>query len=321
MSTMVSKFMERATGPTRFSTQLRERTEAVNNFFRSLGTLNGLKAEVPESVLGGDIFSLLSQSLQQMLLQPELSEQEKYPVRPQKAGFNAGPNRFDVKEISKFLLKSLLPEESKANFSPPLTSSESKKKPFPLTGSENSYREKEFFSEQHTPEILKMHPSPESLGHNTNSRSFASGDGSDEGVKTREERVGSIFVKKLREYWMLSQQGQRTEGELSQRADVEKERGRNVPSHILPNSPLTSRSWPQMTGGQVAQKLGAFVSGDVDASKQIGQTLHPGASEKVEIQNTFHIEVKSEGDRTTDLSERIADILREQALQHGIDIT
>jgi len=52
------------------------------------------------------------------------------------------------------------------------------------------------------------------------------------------------------------------------------------------------------------------------------QTVRSSASEKVEIQNTFHIEVKSEGDRTTtELSERIADILREQALQHGIDIT
>jgi len=321
MSTMVSKFMTRATGPTRFSTKLRISTEPVHNFFSSLGALNGLKEEVPESVLGGDIFSLLSQSLQQMLLQPEPSEQEKYPVRPPKAGFSVGPDHFDVKETSKYLLKSSSPKESNFNFSPPLTSSESEKIPFSFTGSESRDGKKEPFNEPHTPEFSKSPSVLEPVGQHANRPSFAAGDSSNEVVKERKERVNSIFVEKLREYWMLSEQGQRVERESSQRTDVEKEKGGNALPHTLPNRPLASRSWPQMTGGKVAQKLGAFFSGDIDASKGVGQTFHPGASEKIEIQNTFHIEVKSEGDRTTDLSEKIADILREQALQHGIDIT
>ena len=322
MSTMVSKFTETATGPTRFSKELRVSTEPVNIFFTSLYTLNGLKEEMSESVLGGDIFSLLSQSLQQILLQPEWSEQEKYHVRPPKAGNFPGLDRFDVKETSKFIQKSFLAEESKSNFSPALSPSESKKKPFPLNSSKSSSGKKEPFNEPGAPELSKFPSLLEILEHNANRPSFPAKDGSDEGVEQKKVRVDSIFVQKLREYWHLSWLAQTNEPEGSQLTEVKAKTGKSV--HPLSPSlkgAFGERFTPEMTGGLVALKLGAFVSGDIDASKRVGQTGHPGASEKVGIQNTFHTEVKSESDRTTGLSERIADILCEQALQHGIDIT
>ena len=60
-------------------------------------------------------------------------------------------------------------------------------------------------------------------------------------------------------------------------------------------------------------------------TKQVQQTVHSDLPEKVEIQNVFNINMKAQdngiGNSTMELSEKIADILREQAIQHGIDIT
>ncbi len=86
-------------------------------------------------------------------------------------------------------------------------------------------------------------------------------------------------------------------------------------------------TWPQITGDQVATRLQAFVSGaSVSANvlpvHEVFDTSpkNPGA-----IQNSFHIQVNMQGENgnqwVSDLSERIADVLREQAIQHGIDLT
>ena len=211
---------------------------------------------------------------------------------------------------------------SKDNLSPLLTASESSKKSFPFTGSAGRNGKQETFNDSPMPEIAQSHPFLKALEHHANRPAFPTEDESGAGGTTKTERADSIFVEKLREYWHLHCQPQTNdEPEGNQRTGVAKERGRKVPAQTLPDSPLASQSWPRMTGRQVAQKLGAFVSGDIDTSGQAGQPLPSGAPEKIEIQNTFHIEVKSGRDRTTELSERIADILREQALQHGIDIT
>ncbi|MCK4784315.1 MAG: hypothetical protein KAV87_11230 [Desulfobacteraceae bacterium] len=281
---MVSKFMERATGPKRFSTKLCVSTEPVNNFFSSLGTLNSLQEKVPESVLGGDIFSLLSQSLQQMLLQPELPEQEKYPVHPQKAGFTPGFESFDGREIASSLQKPLLSEESKSNFSPQLISPESGENTFTITDLESSNRKK--------------------------------------------ERVNSIFVEKLREYWHLTRQGHKEEQHSTTSVPNTLAGVSDRPSFpFVPESKPAQRSWPEKTGVEAAEKISSFISGrNLSVTPhRVQQTINTDLPEKVEIQNVFNIDVKTGGDgdvgSVKGLSEKITDILREQATQHGIDIT
>jgi len=142
------------------------------------------------------------------------------------------------------------------------------------------------------------------------------------------QAAASILVEKLREYWRLSQQEQASGRDSYRFADAEKEEGGNTAS--LPASPLSAlaqRSWPEMMGHQVARKIRSLASGQgaSNSLKCARQTIHSDLPEKVEIQNVFNLEVKTEGGggtgSTEDLSERIADILRDQALHHGIDIT
>lgn len=90
-----------------------------------------------------------------------------------------------------------------------------------------------------------------------------------------------------------------------------------------PNSAQTPRSWPEITGHQAARRISSL--GAEASSHRAVQTVNSSAPDKVEIQNIFNIEIgaaSSRGEGWADnLSERIADLLREQALQHGIDIT
>lgn len=86
-------------------------------------------------------------------------------------------------------------------------------------------------------------------------------------------------------------------------------------------------TWPQITGDQVATRLQAFVSGaSVSANvPPVHEAFDASPKNPSVIQNSFHIQVNMRGENDhqwgSDLSEHIADVLREQAIQHGIDLT
>jgi hypothetical protein len=79
-----------------------------------------------------------------------------------------------------------------------------------------------------------------------------------------------------------------------------------------------------LTAQQLANRLHGFVADG--APPQPGElTATPGEGQRVEISNTFHIQVGSAGRgedaAQTDLSDEVAEILRQQAIQHGIDVS
>jgi hypothetical protein len=80
-----------------------------------------------------------------------------------------------------------------------------------------------------------------------------------------------------------------------------------------------------LTARQLANRLHGFVAGG--APPESGQmTVTPSEGQRVEISNTFHIQVGATADRgwdasPADLPEQVAEILRQQAIQHGIDVT
>ncbi len=122
--------------------------------------------------------------------------------------------------------------------------------------------------------------------------------------------------------------GQQTDRRISWlRAEVSSPGGNSqVPEDFQrawPNSAQPPRSWPEITGQQAARRISSL--GTEASSYRAVQTVNTSAPEKVEIQNIFNIEIgaaSSRGEGWADnLSEQIADLLREQALQHGIDIT
>jgi hypothetical protein len=81
----------------------------------------------------------------------------------------------------------------------------------------------------------------------------------------------------------------------------------------------------EMPGHELAERLRAFASGqNVSSSAARSSIFPPGESGAADVQNGFRIAAPGRGGRDETLEEfstKLADILREQALQHGIDIT
>lgn len=140
------------------------------------------------------------------------------------------------------------------------------------------------------------------------------------------QNIAPVLVEKLREYWRLSRPENSPE-KISAYPGSPITDGGNADASFpaLPRYTPAPGSWPEMTGQQAAKNIDSFISGrgTPGSVRSVRQVIQSDLPEKVEIQNVFNIQVKNEESRenSRDLSEKIADILHEQALQHGIDVT
>jgi hypothetical protein len=328
-------FLVKATGPSKLRSELRLKTKPLNRLLKAFKVIRTLQTQVPREVMGGDVLALMSEHLRQILSYSEPLEkvmavtgksrftpQNKVPLDLEREGFSLSKGDAGV------------------------TPAGSAKKPFYLPDLEKTvFQNQDLVS---STSLLSPRYIKKELKDVISKERNQSG-----------QPVTSLFVEKLREYRQLSQKSRILEGNLSHPTQVEKDRRgngflspallnsfvepRSRPEILKPleeeekrnrtsfstlsNRTLTPRPWPEMTGQEIAEKLHAFVSGQrgFNSSEHIRQTIPVNSPEKVEIQNIFHIEVKAAGDRDPgslqDLSEKITDILRQQALQHGIDIT
>ena len=323
MSTSLDKFLAKATGSSALRSALRLKTEPLSMLLTAIEAWRAVQTEVPQSVLGGNIFALMSGRLQQLLQYPEQPERRMEIAPPNRARFSANTDIGAVSEKAKFSLPPASAKESANRFAPWQPARQNQAPVFPTSATSDLVVETELFGAAPFPKVAHAAWEPETLAPN-NDRPIIFGKG-DIAIQSKRsiQPATPILVEKLQEYWELSQQELISERSSNQLLRMENDGKRNLPSFSAsPNSNLALRSWPEMTGQQIAQKLRAFASGR-EVSKQVQQTIHTNLPERVEIQNVFNLEVKSEraADSMADLSEKIADILREQALQHGIDVT
>ncbi len=136
------------------------------------------------------------------------------------------------------------------------------------------------------------------------------------------------LAQALREYEQLSQsQDSRLKTRLESE-DSSKDRQRTSQGvggvRVGVRPPTT---WPHLTGEEVATRLQTFVEntsrgGDLPTANEAFST---SSKSHGWIQNSFHIQVnmgsRNTDETTGDLSEQIAGVLREQAMQYGIDLT
>jgi len=94
------------------------------------------------------------------------------------------------------------------------------------------------------------------------------------------------------------------------------------PPHPAPaNAGPSVRAWPEAAADRAVRQLRAVAApGAVPFRAQ--QRVATAVPEKVEIQNVFNVEVHAAAGVADldDLAEQLAAVLREQALQHGVDV-
>jgi hypothetical protein len=326
MAAALASFKAKATGPARLRASLRRRVAPLGTLLQSLDAPRAVRAEVARGVLGGDIFSVMSARLRRLLehAEPPAALPDQTRTRHAMAQQSPGPNQASPPR-APFVRPARPtgpPHAPTANSStdsarrtppgwPPAARNVNTQALAPLTHDAKKHSPRASASEARTfADARPQSPLPP-----------------DDVPAPARGRVtpDGVLVVKLREYWQAVERAQSNVDASPPSAAPAT--GRIEGARQLPApAAAPQRRWPEVTGQQFARKLGAaFDAGAPNSFKRVQQTVHTDPPERVEIQNIFNVEVRADDAMSfgpsADLSESIADILREQAIQHGIDLT
>lgn len=359
MSGGITNFLAKGTGPQQLRATLRSKTRLLGALPRSLSAWQTVRTATPQAVLGGDLIGLLSYRLRALLQGDEprpdevKMDQPGHPkftdrtaARPSPASTlfskfesaQAQANRFAAMEAvgashPKFTDRTALTEPPAPAFSSNREAGQARASEWEAIealfrrhglSASPDVDKSDSLADSLTPSRRQAASTPEwetTRGGADGQHSFLPGER--EAMSQRRSGGGprSLLVEKLREYWELSQSPQTAEKDANRMAGAATKS--QSPSTLSPAPPTaqTPQSRPAISARQLARQARLSMA-DI-SSTHTRHTSHSGSPDKVEIQNVFNIEVKATGggDFTDDLSERLSDILLEQALQQGIDVT
>jgi hypothetical protein len=313
--TGLDKVMGTMSGPQRLRSALKQKTRTFQTFITALDGPTELKTRIPVSVFGGDIFGVMSQQLREALLvSPPSAPSTSHPRHKHSLPSALDPlaqhpsNRFPlfvdqlkhstlssepVAEVSSEALSSLPPPqrttEQATTFSPAPRLSRGQ--------SPNHTIQTPTISRKETNELLST-------------------------SSTKNAPVVLTLVTSLKRYWQ-SMREDRPSNQAPQSTTIATDSPKRAASVPVSNAdePLTPRAWPTLVGRDLSEKLRSFGENAHQLARPPLRTSRVDSDRQ--IQNIFNIEFNNSNQHSPnydDLGERIAEILHEQALQHGIDV-
>jgi hypothetical protein len=325
MNNLVSNLIEQGRRPHRLRMTLRAKTRPLRLVLHQATILRRVKTPAPINILGGELLGLLSLRLQSVL---QADESLRIPIESSNrqvaswssvpAVASSMPPAFSPVTVTQKLsnvasgTSSVNPLTGLRQFNPSGHRNRTQS-PTPFAASAPEHE-----SQTVKMQAIKLLESESSGKQETNLPSFE---------QPRRDRTPiaatSVLAQKLKQYWELHHNQETMKKEAVQ------QRASNTQlneAELHPQSTSRSRSassWPEQTAQQLARQMRG--AGRSLSSSQTRQQVQTGTPDKLEIQNIFNIELKSSAGNLTDTASELADslseILREQALQHGIDIT
>lgn len=317
---MPDSYPNPADAPRRMRTGLQQRTRAVRRYFKPIRTLNQVGFAMPIQVLGGDLLCVLSRALQEKLLltSPAPNDMaERAPSHPLPSAFSFAP------KPDRFTGLPFLSTEAERGASDgqalawdPMTEG-GEELQWVQEGTRTALPSSlfEILHARRDVSGLPTSAPPQSVG-----RSF-------------EQAGANRLLAALREYWRIRQEA-RPGGSLPD-STIE-------PARLLPGVPANSVPVPAHVetsqfslSDWMRREASQGIRGALGMGRTRGgpaQTTLPSASpsrgsaigmQPFEIHNTFHLALSAplaSSEAGDELAERVADILREQALRHGIDL-
>ena len=303
----IETFRARADGPARMRAELRRSIRSANRLLQSARSVQAMKTTIPQSIFGGDVLALMSDRLRRFLQDNE-PETAALEVAGRSAAFPPGASERGPGHAAA-------PAATSEPGRPALGKLSAEPAPVPsFSDVPQGARRAQFHAGLHDESGARRSfssPEYETRGE----RSFLASPPPP--LHARNSAAQPALVKKLNEYWSLSRQerSERKSGPISA----------NATTAGLSDSAGLSRNdaRPTMTlmpARHMAERLRAFVAGRSLSSVRLGEPADkPGQSETAPAASTApppHLEIS-----TRELSDLMADILREQAIQHGVDIT
>lgn len=310
--TALTNVLGTLTGPRRLRSALRHKTVAISSLLVALNGPTELRARIPAAVFGGDIFGVMSSQLRDALVvpintaTPRLKHVRRRSIAaPAFAAFNDPSNPFPL--FSERLKRSTQWTNSSHDVAAVATPAQSlpsleqrSVNPFSPLETQISRREiEEILFDQSQSSVKPLLEAAERSG-------------------TRWLPVTPPLVSSLNRYWQAAVREARDSGHSHSQHLAES------PADPVSFTPADSEqrtaspAWPATVGRDVSQKLRSFTELKVPRKSRLS------SAPDRQIQNVFNIEVNhanSHSSNFDDLGDRLAQILHEQALQHGIDVT
>jgi hypothetical protein len=318
----IQRLLANGTSPLEFRSTLRRKTKAIRQFGQPIERIKTLQARIPLTVSGGEIVELMSLRLRQLLQHAETPE-KILSLRKDRSGAafgrigngNSKGNDFPDQPASVM-------EAAGPFFSSGPKSGNRADKPWITDSKDASTRAGAWpsLSEESSTEILTKTVTSEILPER-----FALEKRDPLPTRGRSGPLeSSAFLRTLQQYGQFAHLEDAGEPD-SENRPVPGLTGKKPP--VFPASSREGRSagsWSEMPGQEVAERLRALTQGNGNLPSSSIREFASSSSGPVRVQNVFHIEVQGQGTGDAsfgDLSTRLADILREQAVQHGIDLT
>jgi hypothetical protein len=310
------------TGPRRLRSALRQQTAAINSLLVALDGPAELRVTIPASVFGGDIFGVMSSQLREALIVPPPSqvtlakpERRRSFAKPASATLNNQSDPFQP--ISEWLKPSTQwansYHEPTARTSPTETERRSDERAVPLrTPQERGISRKGIdASLVGETSVSAMKPSVNSLGSST----------------IRPLRATAALVSSLNRYWQHSRETHSTAraDQPVTALDLSND-SRNLAAPGVEQQ-TTSRGWANASEWSNSLAQDVFKRRSILNESARGSSGRSPRSARFDFADptvhpdfNFHRPTNHES-HYDDLGDRLAQVLHEQALQHGIDVT
>src|SRR5688572_20970670 len=308
------------TGPKRLRSALRQKTAALNHLLGALDGPGELQVSIPASVFGGDIFSVMSQQLREALtIQPPpnttspIAHRKRALPSPTDPLAQHSSNPFSG--IAEWLKQSTLPGEPvNSSLATALAS-------LPLDQTMISKNSEISSLGPQASRLLGI--GEDTLRGNAGETPAVPGKNTTESLRTpttRQAAAEPALVKSLRRYWQINSETHAVNRLNPAQLPTESFSNTVAAAVTQSDQQITPRVWPKSVGREVSAKLRSVTDNVIPSLKSAPLTAPPDRP----IQNVFNISVNNQNQHDPnydDLGERIAQVLHEQALEHGIDVT
>jgi hypothetical protein len=318
MSGELNSVVSVLTGPRRLRSALRQKTASINRLLDGLSGPTELCVQIPAAVFGGDIFGVMSTQLREALIVPPQAPVSQATAARRRLSNSSADFAFqNHQNPSPLIVDRATRSTQRASFASELTSRSS----IPQSEPPLEQRPVNQFSRPETG--ISRKGIGARLFDESSVRSVKPSIVSTRSSTTKPLTLTPTLVSSLNRYWQTVRESRNATHLMPQSQTESRADAASRPDTSRPvtdaEQQTASRAWPNLVGRDVSEKLRSFS----DPNRSLKPTRLSSNPDR-QIQNVFNIEVNHANQLASnysDLGERIAEILHEQALQHGIDIT
>ena len=316
----ISGYRIAASGPVRLCNGLKKQSSVLRRALHKKPPVQAVGASISRDILGGDLINLLSKGLQERLMEngpPELPVEihqprsVQFPMISRTQGFNNQSDTLPLHEVShKHRAFDAVNAASNSGSWDAIAHGEASTKAVDTpTGAQEPAS---------TPFARHVYLDQK---HPTGANPLVPATSGSKLVMLLDKLDAQRHSSQAKTQQNIQAQQKHSVSQVHQQA--------NPGSSHLPGSFMdpTPAQWTTRTGNHIARAVqeGQVREGHERTLHTGNQHMKAGSGDHVEINNTFHIDVHAgeihPGGPGGDLSEKISTILREQAIQHGIDVS